>query len=266
VKHTYISLGSACDTATIMDSAGIRKKSYPFDWLWNLDTGLESVTEIIRNDFKQITVDNCYAKNRHYRFPDSMIVYKDYPSIAHLHCNPLEDIKEHQRLCGRTFRFMEEMKGNNVKHFIYYRCFEEDLLQGKSDSINNTFSRLIDEGEKFVGMMFEKYPNCHNILHLLLIIQVDENLLEQAKKVIETYTNKQYNQKYNKIIQIGYTITRNDEDKRLKTLWRLQWMNALLHIKIPFFYKPGIILRILQGYCQLFGRNFLSANSLKEKT
>ena len=266
MKHTYISLGSACDTAMVMDSAGVRKKGYPFDWLWNLDTGLESVTEIIRNDFKQITSDNCYAKKRHYRFSDSMIVYKDYPSIAHLHVNPLEDIKEHQKSCRRAFRFIEEMKRNTVKHFIYYRCLEEDLLQGKSDSINTTFNRLINEGETFVDMMTEKYPNIRKAFHLLLIIQVNENLLEQAKKIIETYTNKQFNQKYNKIIKTGYTITRNDEDKRLKSIWRLQWMNMLLkRTKVPFFYKFGIIPRVMLQHCQLFCINFLSVNSLKKK-
>ena len=112
-------------------------------------------------------------------------------------------------------------------------------------------------------MMTEKYPNIRKAFHLLLIIQVNENLLEQAKKITETYTNKQFNQKYNKIIKTGYTITRNDEDKRLKSIWRLQWMNMLLkRTKIPFFYKFGIIPWVALQHCQLF---FLSANSLKNK-
>ena len=196
MKHIFISLGSACDAALMMQFLGIRYKSYPFDWLWNFEGGLTAVTEIIKSDFSEITAKNSYLENQHYRFSELVTVYKAYPTIVHLHSDPLQNEEDHNTLLHRIERFKGALEDASFKHFIYYRSLEEDIINGKSKDLNDSFHRLIDEGIFFLEMIKKKYPQLSGKIHLLLVLQIKKSDIKILKPMIRAVVINQDLKKY----------------------------------------------------------------------
>jgi hypothetical protein len=164
-----------------------------------------------------------------------------------MHSNPLKDIAAHEQIRRRSFRFIEEMEKNSFKHFIYYRCFEEDQLRGKSDSVDDTFRRLIGEGEAFLKMILDKYPDCRNEIHMLLVLQVDRHWLLQAKELVAAFKAERIDNKYRNIINAGYTLRRNDGDKKLLWVWHIQWIYLFLfQTHMPFSYRLAVLYKLLR--------------------
>ncbi|AFY37750.1 hypothetical protein Lepto7376_1401 [[Leptolyngbya] sp. PCC 7376] len=225
-KHIYISLGAACDAAQNLNFLGLRHCSYPFDWLWNLDLGLTAVTQIIEQDFEKITFQDCYIELPHYRFPDPMVVYKAYPTIAHLHTNPLEDSDAHQTLCRRIERFQKELNSDTIKHFIYYRNFNNDLFDQHA-TLEDTLKKLLNEGEIFIEMLQKKYPEAAKRASLLLVLQTRPLDQNQAQKLTSHYRQKiRKKARFDKII-LACSLNRNDNEIALKEQWKRQWETLL---------------------------------------
>jgi hypothetical protein len=239
LKHEFISLGAACDVAMMLDYLGIRKKSLPFDWLWNLYSGLDFVSDNICNNFKNILSINCYVESKHYRFKDPSVVYKKYPLVAHIHTNPLIDLAEHEKLKRRIRRFNNELSSNSFIHFVFYRIYEEDIRSGKSVDLNGTIFSLIDEGKRFVDKLKKQFPDIR--FNLLLVVQTPSSLFDETLQIINAETGKNSFDDYKEIINFGQTIPRKDDDKNLLTIWRRQWKKALLNkTNIPTSLKLKI--------------------------
>ena len=242
MKHEYISLGGGCDTAMILDYYGLRTKSLPFDWLWNLDEGLSAVIEIIKNQYQEVTQDRlkCYQLSEHCKFLVKMITYSGFPSIVHLHSNPMENESEHEKLVKRFRRLDNILKSNSVKHFIYYRAYEEGKSKNKEITIQDSLARLIGEGNNFYNSISEIYPNIQGKFSLLLVLQTlhsDELLalseIEKAKKDLKNLN-----------IQIGYTISRSDHDLEYRDIWLKQWKRILCtKTRMPWFIFFRVELR-----------------------
>jgi len=105
VNATVISLGGGCDAAQALREFGDRRQSYPFDWLWNLDTGLDTICDIFVDGFATILDRDAYALSPHYRFPDELsVTYRDYPSVVHVHMDPLRNPDDHRTMVRRIKR------------------------------------------------------------------------------------------------------------------------------------------------------------------
>ena len=233
MKHIYISLGSACDTAMILDEFCIRKKSYPFDWLWNLDYGLEAINRMLTEDFFTVLTPNAYSNAEHYRFDKKQIVYERYPSIVHMHSDPLKDISAHEQLVRRIRRFEKRLHENCFIHFLYYKNYNEEKLKHSNISINDTVDTMLKDANNFTDLISKKYA-CNNF-HLLLILQTDLQDMNDALNITRDY-KRQMKQK----ISIGYTISRTD-DENVNKIWRKQWRHQLFfNTQMPLCYMLKI--------------------------
>jgi len=248
MRHYYISLGSACDAAISLKYIGVRKESLPFDWLWNFDTGLRSVVTIIENDFKQIIDKDSYQLANHYRFSKPVVVYKSFPGIVHLHSDPMTINGEHEKMLRRIKRFINILNNKSKKHFVYYKCYEEDLIKNCNQSIKDTLDELICEGEKFVTMLLEKYAHVKNQFYLLLIIQTDKDKSRNACNEI-----RNANTCYPEYIKLSYTITRNNENRKLHNIGIKQWNRCLIRET----HMPIIMQQIAK--CHAVFRNIVRA-------
>ena len=120
-KIQIIPLGAACDIAMNLDSLQLRKNSLFFDWLWNLDSGLKSVSECIGSDFRNVINPDPYVYRYHFRFGKEICVYRHAESVVHLHSNPTEKKADSDTLIKRARRTIELFNSNDFKLFIYYR-------------------------------------------------------------------------------------------------------------------------------------------------
>ena len=78
MKNVFVSLGGGCDVATNLKKLGLRLEQYPFDWLWNLDAGLDYVSKIIATDFKGLTSKHDYTYASHQINPvEKFLIFKD---------------------------------------------------------------------------------------------------------------------------------------------------------------------------------------------
>ncbi|MDE1234346.1 DUF1796 family putative cysteine peptidase [Vibrio aestuarianus] len=237
MEHTYISLGGGCDVAMNLNAIGFRKKSYPFDWLWNLDSGLTSVTNIIRHDFSEVLKEGAYRNTKHYRFSSNVITYEHYPSIAHIHTDPLNNIDEHEKLCRRSLSFIQKLNDTSIKHFVYYRSFNEGSFKDSTLSCQDSFNILVSEGTRFLDMLYKKFPNSKSKVTLLLVLQVDPANYATAKKLTREFRSTKLANEY-PCIRVGCTYTRDDKNSYLVARWKMQWLNLLLNqTETPIRYR-----------------------------
>lgn len=175
--RVIISLGSGCLIATELRIFYLRRYSLPFDWLWNFEDGLEAVTGIIDNDFKEITGDDsCVYSSGHYMWPDKkMLVFAKYPNVALIHSNPLELERDRSALKRRVIRFKELLAGQLPITFIYFRDYLYYRNQVNSQAYDKiamaaeTWKKLTEESEAFVEMMARKFP-ANNFVLLSLFL------------------------------------------------------------------------------------------------
>lgn len=245
MKHVYISLGSACDTAMILDRMRLRKKSYPFDWLWNLDSGIDFVADAIKSDFSKILMQDSYCKRDHWRLSDKVLVYKDYPLVVHMHSDPLSRIEDHDDLVRRIKRFRELMNSNAKLHFVYYRNYYEDTLKNSTISPMDSLRVLVSDGVQFLRVMDEKYP--HHTKNISLLLVMERNIDQpNFQKFTDWVTDKR--------LKIGFTLSRYNDRQNLNKIWEEQWINLIisktampigLRIQCRFFNVIRCIKRLI---------------------
>ena len=226
MKTTFISLGGGCDVAWALERLSIREASYPFDWLWNLDTGLFSVNQIIDNNFTQLKKADTYQYSTHYRFGNNTkIIYKDFPSIVHLHSNPLVNEHDHKALERRISRFEEALLEPNTSiNFIYYRNYDEAVIKDPSLTLTTQFHRLLNEGIAFRKLMSNRFPKKR--FRLLLVFQTTKEYQKEALEIIKhTIKDKSL---VNDSLKLGYTLTRDDSDKQELVQWEEQWDDVII--------------------------------------
>lgn len=192
MKKQVISLGGGCDIAMNLERLGFKKESLFFDWLWNLNSGLEAVNNIIKNDFYGVIKPDSYEKRLHYRFhSQEVVVYKHYPLIAHLHSNPLNNEYDHDTLVRRINR-TKELFSVPDRHlvFIYYLNYEEFKRCMNEPSLDYAISKIIREGNEFVEIFTGKYP--YKKFRLVLVVQTDFSDRKRIKKKIWNAKNKSH--------------------------------------------------------------------------
>lgn len=223
LDHRLIALGGASDGANALKAFGAREESLPFDWLWNLDAGLGAVSEMVAQDFAQILPADSYVTAFHDKFGHPMVVYRAFPTIAHVHSNPLRHPQEHDKLVRRIHRLRESLMAADVIDFVYYRCFEEDRRRDPQVGLDDSMDRLLTESEVFMNVVLSKYPaRTADSIRLLSVLQANPEYEESATRLVRRMASAKSN------IQMGYTVTRNDDDRDLIQVFARQWRQLLL--------------------------------------
>ena len=215
----WVSLGSACDIAMILKEHKQKRESYPFDWLWNLDHGLSAVNDMITSDFRNVIREDSYTVAYHYRLNREVVVYKEYPSIIHMHSNPYSYREDHDVLRRRIERFKDLLQSNDPITFVHYKNYNEELMKDKSISLEEMFKGLVLKSNEFLKLIEKKRHRDSFVL--IVVLQTDPKWQEQANKLISSYRSKDHRVRYE------YTISRIDGDDDALATWRRQWNDIL---------------------------------------
>jgi hypothetical protein len=132
--HEYVSLGHNCSTAHYLREVGLRKKAYPFDWVFSSN---EIIADTLTDSF------NAYIDKSQMVEHDSnfAVTHTRYHEYFFAHKNPLrnsEDFHYYERAC---FRFLELMRsGKNICFFITF-ISEPEKRPGWSKGFNQKFKK-----------------------------------------------------------------------------------------------------------------------------
>jgi len=152
-KDLIVSLGSGCDIKLFLINT--HYKHYPtefFDYLWNLDIGLDYVKDIIKNDFEGLAEKADFTLTTHKKFQKNFIINlteseislqseelgiqhyvpKKYPELNFMHYPEINGLVK--SFNKKIKRFRKILKNRNV-HFVYYRQFDEPI---QSEYVTNS--------------------------------------------------------------------------------------------------------------------------------
>lgn len=112
-KNEIVSLGSDCHSAYILNSLKLRKKSYPFDWLFSDSRyGIQYVTENIKNNFEFFLTNLTRNERGH-------IISENYPNTEFFHEKELiESETDRAKMLKRAIRFSKLIKSKKCS-FLY---------------------------------------------------------------------------------------------------------------------------------------------------
>jgi hypothetical protein len=220
MQHQYISLGAACDAAMMFKKLGLRNVAYPFDWLFNLDSGLASVTEMIKDDFQKVSASDCYIPASHPEITTEVGAYRDYPAVLHIHSNPMSKTGDHDELVRRFDRFRRALRSRDKLHFVYYRNLAASRLTDPSATAQQVLGQLIDEAEVFLDTISASRGGDSS---LLLVLETDVEDIEAASIALASATVPDGR------IRIGHAISRYDENPVFNDVWKRQWTNLLVN-------------------------------------
>jgi len=112
-KNEIVSLGSDCHSAYILNSLKLRKKSYPFDWLFSDSRyGIKYVTENIKNNFEFFLTNLTRNERGH-------IISENYPNTEFFHEKELiESETDRAKMLKRAIRFSKLIKSKKCS-FLY---------------------------------------------------------------------------------------------------------------------------------------------------
>ena len=190
MEEIFVSLGSGCAVSQRLNEAGLRKQSYPFDWLWNLEGGLEVVNDIIGNDFFQFIYRSNLVTENHYRWNKKVIINRFYPNIAHIHSDPQNNEKDYQSLLRRVKKIRDLLNGKSNIQFIYFRSIEEfdPSTKHKEYSLTYCFERLLQESTEFIKIIKNKYPSLQFKLLSICMISNQQEIV-YTENEIKRYKN-----------------------------------------------------------------------------
>ncbi|MDM9625966.1 DUF1796 family putative cysteine peptidase [Rhizobium sp. S152] len=236
MKHTYISLGSACNAATMIKRAGLRKVSYPFDWLLNSDSGLASVNEMIKDDFQKVTEADCYALSYQPIIGKDIVAYKDYQTVFHVHSNPMESREAHQDLVRRFERFRQIITSDESLHFVYYRNLSVSRKATPDITPLQLLEQMLIEANDFLSIIL---PIRRGGTSLLLVVEAD---VEDTQAVDEALRSLSISIPQ---ISVARALSRYDDDKVLNLRWQREWMRLLIvNTDMPILVRIACTTRI----------------------
>lgn len=140
-----VSLGYFCGVAMELERKGLRRASYPFDWM--ISDKLSSIIKLIDGGFKDfLNAESLYQEDppKHYYNNDTHIhFFHDFNEFENLSCQLPSVDKKYRR---RIHRFYEDIKKPTL--FVRYCSNEED-----EEYVNNN--------REYICSVLQKY-NKHN--------------------------------------------------------------------------------------------------------
>jgi hypothetical protein len=154
----HCSVGGLCHTAQLLKINGLKKASYPFDWIFS---SIPMVEHCIKDDFKTFLDKSQYndyntnttlRKNQcEHKFYGQMVFNGEHNVIFNHH-NPLSNENDYAYFERCVNRFRDLLKSNEEKRFL--------LFDGNDHSINNL--------KKYLE--FSNFLSQHTKKHKLLVI------------------------------------------------------------------------------------------------
>jgi hypothetical protein len=185
---TYCSLGGLCHSAQLLKINGLKKASYPFDWIFS---SLQMVEHCIKDDFKTFldktqyidyTTNSTLKETQcEHTFYGKMLADPEH-NIIFNHHNPLSNESDYAYFERCVNRFRDLVKSNEYKGFV--------LFDTNDDFKNNT--------KKYYN--FSDFLNEHKIKHKLFVInnkvsryQDHEWVIANNLRLIRLQTNSSTN-------------------------------------------------------------------------
>jgi hypothetical protein len=122
----YCSLGGLCHSAQLLKINGLKKASYPFDWIFS---SLPMVEHCIKDDFKTFLDKNQYID---YKLNNTLrenqcehsyygnMVFNGEHNVIFNHHNPLSNENDYAYFERCVNRFRELLKSNEYKGFVLF--------------------------------------------------------------------------------------------------------------------------------------------------
>jgi hypothetical protein len=214
-----------------LEKIGLKPASLPFDWLLNLEGGLDAVNAIVESDFATVTGEDAYVLRPLATFPEDMVAYRHHPGIIHLHSDPLRDPRAAAALERRIARFREVLGADEMLHFVAYEAIWADPPP-EDAVIAGRLAELIRQGERFLAFADRRRGRADRH-RLLLVLQTHASARERTRAMIARMPLPDAR------LTLDHTILRNDRDRRGRATWRRQWIWTLMtHTGMPL--RPRI--------------------------
>lgn len=204
MEETYCSLGGLCHSAQLLKVNGLKKASYPFDWIFS---NLQMIEDCISNDFKTFldksqysdyTTNSTLKENQcEHNFYGKMLSNPDH-NIIFNHHNPLSNQKDYEYLERCVNRFRDLLKSDERKKFVILTSDEDSLTNNLkkasnfSDFIGKYTQRhkLLIINNKVTGHQSHEWVMYNNIRFLQLETKSNSNGLQFCNETDEDYLNK----------------------------------------------------------------------------
>ena len=119
--------------------------------------------------------------------------------------------------------------------------YKELLAADFSLSLKGAVDLLGQEGLRFVSFIRKIYPRKR--FNITLVVQVSEKMTREVTGLLKqaNILNKVQEIKY------GFTITRSDDNSRLRALWRTQWCQIVYcGCRLSFSQQIRVVLKWFQ--------------------
>ncbi|WP_077106015.1 DUF1796 family putative cysteine peptidase [Agrobacterium sp. DSM 25558] len=229
VGHKYISLGAACNAANMIKIAGLRRTSYPFDWLLNLEDGLTTVTDIIRDDFQKVSPWDCYDVVSPPDAERTVLAYKHYPRTFHIHSDPSSNREIHEQLTRRFQRLKRALSSRDSLHLIYYRNLSACRATRPDITPAEVAQLMLSEWGEFLRLIS---PWRQGDTTVLLVLECDVEDVEQTDRAIDIIEIADPK------VALKRAISRYDDDAALYDRWQKEWAHLIInHTRMPIWLQ-----------------------------
>jgi hypothetical protein len=198
--------------------AGLRRASYPFDWLLNVDDGLAVVTEIVRDDFKVVSDPASYAIINHPPVGRSVPAYAAYPRTFHVHSDPASNPEVHSEMLRRFDRMRATLRSSDTLHFVYYRDFTAFRQTKPGTTAADIVALMEKEAVEFLGLIDDLRAGETTIL---LVVESAVEDVTEARWAVAHASNADIR------IKFAQVLSRYDENPELNTRWEREWIGAI---------------------------------------
>lgn len=206
-KRAFISLGGGCDVAWAFERLFCRHAGFPFDWLWNLDSGMQFVVDAIDEQFASMKDPDGYTRTRHRCFAEDVTSYSRHREVAHVHSNPL--------LLLLTTKPLPAVAIGRRKCSNVTTCSRTAFTTAASPRC------LRDEAARFSSFITDRHPTMR--FRLLVVLAAPPNQRERADEAMGSRPDQR-----NLCVRLGTVGERGSPGSTQHTLWEDTWERLLL--------------------------------------
>jgi hypothetical protein len=150
----FISIGPNCATINIINNAGLKKKSYPFDYIFS---SLQMIKHSI-NDRFNLFLDKTYYRNDKIEYED-----RCEDGTQHLFYSTFIDteILKHHHIANNLPEIANNLTNQAI--CLHHNLFDDNIYEGFVRRCNRLLD-LIDNNKKIVFVYYNQYTNEFNDL------------------------------------------------------------------------------------------------------
>lgn len=187
LEPTFVSLGENCSSAWYLKQIGLKKASYPFDWIFSSP---EIIIDCIDDEFEKY-LDKSFIEPKGNKVSAG---HRFYHSNFFNHRNPLKSKKDYnyyERCCQR---FLRNLKSKEPIYYLITLINEPSKRPGWANGFKYDFSMPVNHDCKSIMPLFDKLKHINKNSRFI---------------AIEHYTNNNRDIKAKQIYSDIMTITYN---------------------------------------------------------